>query len=233
MTRPAPSLAAVLAIAAVLTPIAAANGVRWPEGAPAERVMQEVQTMFVESTPGGPRAWIVTGAGRQAEAVDFFTGQRSRAEVETDTEGRPGRAFRGQDRRTHVADPAFVYTDQAAQGGIPGVSFATGVVHLSASQAGCSTTLTVNTTAAGGQILVVHDSPGPGSCTMLAVVDCVVVRLKKEDLTPFGKAEIVRVVDAGKAQALAAAAPRPVSDAVAYLLQGLGLTAGTVTACKE
>jgi hypothetical protein len=203
----------------------------WPDNGIAQRMLPGAYNMFVEQDDHDQwHAWIMNGIGKDAQAIDFFTGRQIHVEATLDdVNGQQSRAFTDAHGAVHGPQSDRFEFTQGGLGGLSGgIKFADELLSLHGTT--CNAAFT---SVKGGvdekndpdgdhpkwtKISIYQDSAGLHSClsgrldgsiktvldledgTFLATEGCWVFRLRKSDLSPVGSAPGLRVVDEANVQ---------------------------------
>lgn len=231
----------------------------WPDNGIAQRKLPGAYNMFVEQDEHGQwHAWAMNGYGKDAQAVDFFSGEQIHVEAGLRDDGQQSRDF--VDLRGIVHGPQsdrFMFS----QGSLPGINISDELsLNFSDSQCpasflglkGLSENDPLGNHPIWKKVPIYHVAPRAKDCpsgylrssietamdledgTFLVTMNCWVFRLRKSVLSPVGSAPALHVVNQTALQvAIDQAKGKDVQDANAYLARALNLSFDDANSCQS
>ena len=235
----------------------------WPDNGIAQRMLPGAYNMFVEQDEHGQwHAWVMNGDGKDAQAVDFFSGKQIHVEAGVQDDGQQSRDFTDPDGGVHGPQSRRFMFSRAASGSLPGgVVLGGGLLILHGTnctasfigvEGGVSEDDPNGDHPKWNRVPIYHVAAGVGDCpsgrlgagmntvmdledgTFLATEGCWVFRLRNSDLSPVGAAPGLRIVDKTTLQsAIDQAKGQNIQDASAYLAKALNLSFDAANSCKS
>jgi hypothetical protein len=233
----------------------------WPNNGIAQRMLPGAYNMFVEQDEHGQwHAWAMNGVGKDAQAVDFFSGKQIHVEAGIDD-------YSAQQTRDFVDSSGvwhgpqsrrFMFSHSGLLGGVTrggdllDLDGANCPVSFIGIEGGVSENDPMGNHPKWIRVPIYREAPGMRNCpsgslygslhtfldledgTFLATGGCWVFRLRKSDLSPVGAAPGLRIVDEAALQAaIDQAKGKDIQDASAYLAKALNLSFDAANTCKS
>lgn len=231
----------------------------WPDNGIAQRRFPNGSTMFVEDDKGKLRAWVLseTTGSKHVEALDFFSGERMKVEVNLEEDGRQNQSFTDAQGVFHTTvGSQFYFSGTSLPIDLPGISFDGKTIFLDESKNYCASSMTSaidkKAPTLSGHFTIYHRAANPKVCsgghfnskitsaldlndgTFLGVEDCFVFRLRKSDFSTVGSAPALRVVDEAALQtAINQAKARNAQDVTEYVAKALNLPSAPELSCNK